>query len=155
MDDINDYRNIALVAGEGEGHLRKREIVGQASGLGRRELYVDARDLQSTDTDGEEEIIIPDSEYREMLRDRGLSDLAETEKIEVFNSRVDVGSNLEYKKDFDLGDIVTATEKRWGITVDTRIEEIEEVYEEDGMSIYTVFGDEVPDIIDKIKREVR
>lgn len=155
MDSIGDYRNIALVAGEGEGIDRKVEVIGQAIGLERQELYVDARDLQSTNFEGEVEVTISEVEYRDMLKNRGYKKLSETKKIEVFNSRVDLDSNLEYKKDFDLGDIVTFTSKEWGITIDTRVAEIEEVYEEEGKSVFIVFGDEMPDIIDKIKREVR
>ena len=43
-----DYKNIALVAGEGEGEERERTTTGDetVSGYDRRELYVDARDLQ-------------------------------------------------------------------------------------------------------------
>lgn len=44
-----DYKNIALVAGEGEGEERTRTTTGDdaVSGFDRRELYVDARDLQN------------------------------------------------------------------------------------------------------------
>ena len=43
-----DYKNVALVAGEGEGEARERTITGDSasSGYDRHELYVDARDLQ-------------------------------------------------------------------------------------------------------------
>ena len=39
------YRNVTLVAGEGEGASRKTTVVGSASGLDRRELFTDARDI--------------------------------------------------------------------------------------------------------------
>lgn len=152
LDSIGGYRSIALVAGEGEREDRKLETIGQGVGLGRYELYVDARDLQSTK---DNDITIPESEYRQMLRDRGISKLSESERIEVFNSKVDLNSNLEYKKDFGLGDIVTCTSKRWGVTTDTRITEIEEVYEETGKKINVVLGSNLPTLVEKIKREVR
>lgn len=43
-----DYKNVAVVAGAGEGAAREVRIVslGSVSGENRRELYVDARDLQ-------------------------------------------------------------------------------------------------------------
>ena len=43
-DDI-PFKNVALVAGVGEGDERVTISVGSASGLDRRELYVDARDI--------------------------------------------------------------------------------------------------------------
>jgi hypothetical protein len=48
-----DYKNIALVAGEGEGDERVRTTSGDntSSGYSRRELYVDARDLQKDKND--------------------------------------------------------------------------------------------------------
>ena len=118
-------------------------------------MFVDARDLQSTKTVNEEDVPIPISEYREMLEDRGRSKLSEHKEIQTFDSKVNLNSNLEYGSDFNLGDIVTCTSKKWGITIDTRITEIEEVYESTGRQINIVFGNNIPTLIDVIKREVR
>ena len=150
-DSFNNYRNLALVAGEGEGSARELVTVGQGIGLDRFELFVDAKDLQSTDGD----TTIPIEQYREMLEDRGLSKLSEHKEIQTFDSKINLNSNLVYKEDFDLGDIVTCTSKKWGITIDTRITEVEEVYEESGKQINVVFGNNIPTLIDVIKREVR
>lgn len=48
-----DYKNIALVAGEGEGDERVKTVAGDdtTSGFNRRELYVDARDLRKDEND--------------------------------------------------------------------------------------------------------
>lgn len=48
-NDGREYRNIAIVAGEGEGEERTVVEVGDtsATGINRIELYVDARDIQS------------------------------------------------------------------------------------------------------------
>lgn len=43
----SELRNLAYVAGEDSGENRKVQPVGSVSGLSRRELYVDARDIQS------------------------------------------------------------------------------------------------------------
>ena len=150
-DSFNNYRNTVLVAGEGEGSEREFVIVGQSTGLDRFEMFVDAKDLQSTDGD----TTIPIEQYREMLVDRGKSKLAETKEIKTFESKINLNSNLVYKEDFDLGDIVTCTSKKWGITIDTRITEVEEVYEPTGKQINVVFGNNIPTLIDVIKREVR
>lgn len=151
---VHDYKNVALIAGEGEGNARQFESVGVGEGLNRHELYVDARDLQSTRAVSDEEVPIPVAEYKKMLKTRGISKLAENKRVESFDSKIDLKSNLEYKKDFDLGDKVTVISKRWGLMVEERITEIEEVYEADGFNVYVVFGEEEKSIMQKIKREV-
>lgn len=43
--------------------------------------------------------------------------------------------NFSYKKDYDLGDIVTVRKKAWGIEMDKRITEIQEIYENGGFPL--------------------
>ena len=45
VDSLNNYKNVTLVAGSGEGINRKVFEVGEHEGLNRYELYTDARDL--------------------------------------------------------------------------------------------------------------
>lgn len=48
--DITNYKNMALIAGQGEGVKRKIVTINSSlEGLGRRELYVDARDVPDTE----------------------------------------------------------------------------------------------------------
>lgn len=150
-DSFNNYRNTVLVAGEGEGVEREFVAIENGQGLDRYELFIDARDLQS-EIDG---TTIPIEEYREILKNRGISKLSEYKEIQTFESKINLNSNLTYKEDFDLGDVVTCASKKWGITIDTRITEIEEVYEETGKQINVTFGNNIPSLIDKIKQVVR
>ena len=46
-DNIN-IKNVALIAGEGEGVDRKTTTIGNGEGINRSELYVDARDVSSS-----------------------------------------------------------------------------------------------------------
>lgn len=147
IDSLNNYRNISLVAGEGEGPVRELVTVGQGTGLDRFEMFVDARDLKQEDMTIEE--------YQSKLENRGQSKLAETKEIQTFDSKINLNSNLVYKEDFDLGDLVTCTSKKWGITIDTRITEVEEIYEKTGKKVNVTFGNNIPTLIDVIKREVR
>lgn len=151
-DSLHNYRNIALVAGAGEGTERKRTIIGEGQGLDRYELYVDARDLQDKK---EDETVIPEEEYLKMLESRGKTKLAEYAELKTFEGKITAKGNLKYKQDFDLGDIVTILNKKWRVTIDTRITEILEVYESGNCNIYVTFGNEIPTLIDKIKQEMR
>lgn len=146
-DSNNNFRNLALVASEGEGTARVLETVGSGTDLDRFELFVDARDLQKEE--------MTDLEYKAKLTERGNEKLAECKDIQTFDSKINLNSNLEYKVDFDLGDKVTCVSKAWGMTIDTRITEIEEVYESSGKQVNVVFGDSMPTLIDKLKEVIK
>ena len=150
IDDVLNLRTTALVAGEGEGAERKRTVVNdEYTGLDRYELYVDARDIQQTVDD----VTMPDSEYLNLLRQRGKEKLAECKDIQTFEGTI-VTNNYEYGKDFDLGDIVTVIDKRWNVIVNTRITEVNEIYENGKVEIVPTLGNNIPTILDKIKRTV-
>lgn len=157
LESTNNYKNVALVAGAGEGIERKTTIVGDAAGLERYEIYVDARDLSNTksaEKNGESiDEQIPDSEYIPLLETRGKEKLAEHYKSTVFDSTINEDSNYIYKQDYELGDIVTFFDNKWNITMDARITEISEGYSSDGLAINITFGNDVPTLIDIIKRK--
>ena len=48
IDDSSNLANVALVAGEGEGSQRSRNVSGYAEGIDRYEIFVDAKDLSRT-----------------------------------------------------------------------------------------------------------
>jgi len=146
-DSLNNYKNLCLIGGVGEGTARKLVTVGDSIGLDRFEVFADQKSLSNeVDT-----IPMADADYTNLLIGKGNETLAETKEIQTFDSKTNLQGNLVYKTDFDLGDIVTNVSKRWGITLDTRITEIEEVYESDGLSISATFGTNIPTLIDKIK----
>lgn len=151
-DSLNNYRNIALVGGIGEGTNRKLAVVGNAAGLDRFEIFADQKNLSNVD---EENNPISDADYMNLLIEKGNEVLAGAKEIITFDSTINNNSNLEYKKDFDLGDIVTCVSKKWNLVINTRITEIEEVYEEKGQRINITFGNNVPTLKDKLKQKLR
>lgn len=150
-DSLNNYRNLALVGGMGEGTARKLVTVGTSTGLDRFELFDDAKSLTNVVND----VTLTDLEYADTLIESGNSKLAETQEIQTFDSKVNLNSNLVYKTDYDLGDIVTCVSKKWGLTIDARITEVIEVYEEAGLSISVTFGNNIPTLISLIKQRMR
>ncbi|WP_461206931.1 siphovirus ReqiPepy6 Gp37-like family protein [Clostridium sp. DL1XJH146] len=151
VDNFNDYKNLVLVGGVGEGTSRKLATVGNASGLDRFEVFEDQKSL-SNENDG---VVMNDTDYINLLIEKGNSKLSETKEITTFESKINLNSNLEYKKDFDLGDIVTHLSKKWGVILNPRITEVEEIYESGGKQINAVFGNNIPTIIDKINQKLR
>ena len=97
------YKNVTLVAGDGEGNNRKTYTVGNVSGLDRKELYTDARDISSKDEDNND---IPISTYNEMLKQRGQEKLTETTKIKQFDGKVDSSRMYVFGRDFYMGDVI-------------------------------------------------
>lgn len=46
--DDSNIKNVAVIAGEGEGAERVKTTIGEGTGIDRHELYVDARDVSSS-----------------------------------------------------------------------------------------------------------
>lgn len=53
VEDFTNLGNVALIAGEGQGSERKRNIAGKGSGVDRYEVFVDSRNLSETVTFGD------------------------------------------------------------------------------------------------------
>ena len=102
-NDYQNYSNVTLVAGEGEGSARKTVTVGSESGLNRRELYTDARDLRQEGQSA--------TTYNNQLKQRGLEKLAEVAITEGFQGTVEPDVMYKYNEDFTIGDFVTFKDK--------------------------------------------
>ncbi len=70
-----------------------------------------------------------------------------------FDASVNPHGNLTYGTDFDLGQTVKVVSKKWGVTLDTRITEIEESYDGTGQSLDITFGKGVLTLAQKLKQE--
>lgn len=153
--DDEDARNMAYVGGE-EDDENPRVIVqvgAERAGLERDEMFVEAVDIGKSyvNEDGAE-ITLSDAEYRDMLIQRGKSDLAQRAEVLEFDSRVSPASNLVYREDYDVGDVVTCRNKRWGVQANVRITEVIETYQTGETEIEVIFGQAMPTVSDKIKR---
>lgn len=128
------YRNVTLVAGEGEGASRKTTVVGSASGLDRRELFTDARDISSDTEDG----TLSDAEYIAQLRTKGLKNLADHMITTAFEGEVEVTRLFKYGEDFFIGDIVQIANE-YGNENSAYISELIISNSNEGLSIYPTF----------------
>lgn len=140
-----DYANTALVGGEGEGADRTFVAITSGSGETRHEIFVDAKDLREDDFG---------ADYIDTLIFRGQSKLSEQAIRYSFDTSVNPHGNLTYKTDFDLGQTVKVISKEWGISMTTRITEVEETYDADGQSISVVFGKAELTIAQKIRSDI-
>lgn len=129
-------KNVTLIGGEGEGSERRYASTGDTSvsGLDRRELFTDARDI-SSDVDGE---TISDSEYTALLVQRGKEKLAENTQTMAFEGETETTLMYRYGEHFYNGDIVQI-EDSYGNSAKVRVVEIVMSDDTNSTSIYPTF----------------
>ena len=139
-ESSKDLKNVALIGGEGEGTDRRYTVIAgnggseSTSGLERRELFVDARDISSKVDDK----TLTEAEYNAQLQQRGADKLAENKQVTNFDGEIDTTQLYVYGRDFFVGDIVQL-ENEYGKTSCSRVEET--MYSEDanGVGIVPTF----------------
>lgn len=131
--DTGDSGTVAIVSSDKD---ILTETVGTATGRLRREIYVAASGLEK-DENGN---ALNEAQKRALMRQQGITALANAPISESFTAEVNPYGNLKYKTHYDLGDIITVSSKRWGVQVDARITEITEVYGADGETLELTLG---------------
>lgn len=108
-----NFKNYALIGGEGEGSARryggtwknkgKGGVIGsEPTGYNRYELFVDARDLSSKTDSGDLNAL----QYASLMDARGQNKLKEQNKTSNFDSEVLPDVSFKYGIDYFMGDIV-------------------------------------------------
>lgn len=92
-------------------------------------------EITTTDGVSAEKITATDITYLKLIRIVGLNALAERAKTQEFSGEVDTVDTYEYKKDYDLGDIVFV-ENEYGVSAPAQITEVTE--SENADSPYTI-----------------
>lgn len=130
--DVN-YKNCAVVGGQGEGADRELAFIGDTyTGVNRREIFIDARDIDESSN----------------LTDRGNEKLAEYQEVKSFECEV---ATSGYKVDWDLGDFVTIRCDDLGVTQKAQVLEVKEIYEKE-TKIEVTFGNYVTEFSKKLKQ---
>lgn len=124
--DTEGYKNVAYIAGEGSGNERKWYTYGinedvetkLNTGWGRRELWIDARDIQSQDDDGSQ---ISEGEYQKLLKQRAM-DRAKSNTVTVeYEATLIQDRQYKYGTDYKLGDWVTVLDNDLGVSIDAQV----------------------------------
>lgn len=171
----NDYKNAAYVLGaelpdegdrEGDitppsvknnGTNRYTEVErSDATGLSRREMFVDASSVDDTyevtiqvetgeDEDGnpvyEDRTVdktMSDSEYLPSLVDEGDLELSETTTVTAFEGEIEATRQYVFGKDFFIGDVVQVINE-FEMTSNSRISEVVWCHDLNGISITPTF----------------
>nr|DAJ79333.1 MAG TPA: hypothetical protein [Caudoviricetes sp.] len=131
-EDYTDYKNVTLIAGAGEGISRSNTTVGTESGLNRRELYTDARDISRTDDAG---TTIAAATYTKLLKERGTSKLEESSVTQSFEIESNPEPMYTYGTDFYCGDLVQLVDD-FGHEAEVRITEWIISHDSNGLTMY-------------------
>lgn len=138
LESKKTLKTVTLVAGEGEGSERKTKEVaissGGGSGLARRELYTDARDISSTTDDG----TLTEAEYNSQLEQRGKEKLADSTETITFEGEMETSKMFVYGEDFFMGDIVQIVNE-FDIEAKARVVEMIHSQDENGLDFYPTF----------------
>lgn len=133
--------NMAYVLGEGDGADRKTvKVNADASGLDRRELYVDARDI-SNEKDDDDSYNAEDS-----LTARGNEKLDEVKETSAYDFQAKPD---EYGVKFFLGDTCVFKDEDTGTTQTGKLTEAAHVWE-DGHSVTLTIGHQTTNVLSAV-----
>lgn len=108
-------------------------VVSSLGGLYRwyRVTDVPIAALPSATPADEDTVTLEVIAYWPRLISQGYDNLAGHEPVQTFDAEIEPSTTFTYKTDYNLGDIVTVKSK-YGVTVNARIVEIAEVFDETG-----------------------
>lgn len=135
VDSDLQYKSVGYAGGPGEEENRLIQVIGSASGLERREVFLDCSSAEDANE----------------LAELGAQALGDHKRIQTYNGRILDTHSFQYEKDWDLGDRVTVQNRKWGLTMNSRIIEVKEIYEP-ASKIEVSFGEEIPTITNIVKQ---
>ena len=138
--NTTQFKNTALIGGEGEGADRFCTMIGiNATGLNRREVWIDASAQSKTYELNGEQKQYTDDEYLALLKSAGTQTIADYQTTEIYDGELNINA-LTYKIDFNVGDIITVEDNELNIYINPRITAVIENQNESGYSISISYG---------------
>jgi hypothetical protein len=131
VNSVENYKNYAVVLGQGEGENRTRLDVDLTKGGKRLELLVDAKDIQQEENETSES-------YKKKLKARGVEKLLEKTKafsIDIVNSPKGFGT------EYDLGYNVLVVIPEYNLKFSTRITKFEEKSQQNKSEVSITLGE--------------
>lgn len=121
------------------------------TGLQRREIWIDARDLQS---DSDPDNPLTPEEYIAVLNARGKQKLAECQLVQSFSVQVrELDPTYAYGVDYQLGDTITVTDENLGVSVNAVVQRVQRFVSgtEEGLTLTLGYGQ--PTLHDILRRK--
>lgn len=140
LRDVTEFKNFALIGGEGEGLARFYAVYNDsASGYNRREMFVDALNIPKEYDDGGTRKTYTDAQYTQMLQGQAQTQLQEVKVTEEFTAMVAQGQ-FKLGVDYDIGDLVSVQDNKLSIFADVRILSATEIQDTSGYAVEIQLG---------------
>lgn len=155
--DENGYKNYVYCYGEDTGTSRRNvqySNVDVVVNLLRRELYVDARDVQSTAySPTGEQIHLDDFAYVQALTDRALEKLKSFGRVYNYTAELRDTKLYKFEQEYDIGDIISVNDHALGVDASETVTGFTETETaENGTKLSVMVGQKKVDLKDSIKR---
>lgn len=143
-DGGNSVSGTTLTLGSETKGLRPERTVGEASGLDRYEVFVDASGLswstQEPSEDGQslKTVDVTEEEYAAMMDQEGENQLAESSATKNIEASVDPERTFVFGRDYFLGDIIHI-ENQYGVGARARVVEVVFSQDANGEVVYPTF----------------
>lgn len=111
LTSSRNYKNVSLVGGEEyDNGMRTFAVANtseKVSGLDRREIFTDAKNVTSSYVDeNEQEVYLSEYDYSKLLAETGANDLVNYVKTDAFSGEMDIYGTFVYGVSFNIGDVV-------------------------------------------------
>ena len=120
-------------------NVRRYVTVGGGTGLDLREGHIQT----SVDTNG-----LTDAYIKLSMEEQAQRALEQHIVYESFTFATDTEAPFAYQTDYDIGDQVSVNHTTWGISLSSRITEIEEDYSGGDKTVILTCGSPLPEIVD-------
>lgn len=131
IEKHSEFKNFALISGRGSGSSRVTETAGSGVGLARKEVYIDASNLEQGNLSA--------TNYKKKLASKGKDELAKIQKESTyFDGECDTSKMYKYGVDFFLGDYVQL-ENEYGMGDKTRVIEFTWSHTTSGLETFPTF----------------
>ena len=134
-----NHKNVAYCGGKGDDENRLVQQIGEVSGFSRMETFLDCSSVVDITE----------------LKTIGNQKLDELKKVKSFEVQIIPYGSFNYEQDYDLGDIITAQDRKLNLTMNARIIEFKEIYEVSGFNLEAILGTNIPDLLSNLKRETK
>lgn len=131
INSTENYKNYAIVLGQGEGENRTRVDVDLTNGGKRLEVLIDGKDVRQEEDETAED-------YKNKLTSRGIEKLLE--KTKAFSIDI-INSPRGFGKDYDLGYNVLVVIPQYNLKYLTRVSRFEEKSEQNRSEISITLGE--------------
>lgn len=147
-----NFNNVAYVYGTlQKNNTEELVIVGDttATGLNRFEVGVSG----DNPTINGEELNLTSSNYQKIMTAVGEQYLATSEITKNFAGKLNMHTDLKYKKNFCVGDKISCINKDWDLNENLVITAVTETWSVQGQQISLTFGYPLPTLLEKINQE--